>query len=293
MFGRKQSSFTLESRLAAHDLDRAPTEVSPDVGPTEVSPPPERRATPRPDPSAYFPPEQDQTATGDEGALLKLGGAQSVGAAAPDPALDSAPDPATSAAPKRRSGRAKTRLLGIDHAQSDAQVEDVLAGQVRQQASAPLTYHAVGWLVVMGGPGRGHSMPLRNGVSQLGRGDDQSVQLNFGDTSISRTNHASIAFDEEKRCFFIGHGGKANLVRLNGAPVLSTERLAHGDEIRIGETVLTLVAFCGEAFTWADHVEAEVELSGEDLSGTVGTPEATAEGDADKGATDTGPEGRA
>ena len=87
-------------------------------------------------------------------------------------------------------------------------------------------------------------------MSQIGRGDDQMVQLDFGDMGISRTNHAAIAFDDEAQQFLLGHGGKANIVRLNGRPVLSTEPLKHGDTIRIGETTLRFVAFCGEEFVW-------------------------------------------
>ena len=40
--------------------------------------------------------------------------------------------------------------------------------------------------------------------------------------------------------FFLGHGGKANLVRLNDKPVLSTEEVSSSDLIRIGETSLIL-----------------------------------------------------
>ena len=50
--------------------------------------------------------------------------------------------------------------------------------------------------------------------------------------------------------FFLGHGGKSNLVRLNGRPVLSTEELSHGDAIRIGETTLKFIALCGDDFNW-------------------------------------------
>ena len=108
-----------------------------------------------------------------------------------------------------------------------------------------------GWMVVLDGPGKGASFPLLAGISQIGRDEDQAVQLDFGDTSISRSNHAAIAFDDEERAFFIGHGGKSNLVRLNGKPLLSTERLKNGDIIRIGETTLRLVALCDETFSWS------------------------------------------
>ncbi len=151
----------------------------------------------------------------------------------------------------RRGGRVKTRLLGIDHSNGDS----VDFEQQSQAASArPISARfPVGWLVVVDGPGRGASFALTGAVSQIGRGEDQAVQLDFGDSTISRVNHAAVAFDEETRDFFIGHGGKSNLVRINGKPLLSTEALKHGDQIVIGETTLRLVALCGEAFCWAER----------------------------------------
>ena len=151
-------------------------------------------------------------------------------------------------APMRRAGRVKTRLLGFEH--SSGQTQDVFE-KARESAPASATEFPVGWLVVVGGPGRGASIALGPGVSQIGRDEDQAIQLDFGDTSISRRNHAALAYDEADRAFFIGHGGKSNIVRLNGKPLLSTESLKNGDEIRIGETTLRLVALCGEHFSWA------------------------------------------
>ncbi len=260
MFGRKQPAFTFGNRQSDADMAVPPPdpvtqpraggpeyidlpfdEVAPSSRPAVEPEAPARSVTQRPDPSALFPKEgaAEPEVASVTSPLLKLGAEETVAQGSQRPTQ-----------PKRRGGRAKTRLLGIDH--GEGKVEDVLAKQEPQAASAPLTYQAVGWLVVIEGPGRGHSMPLRSGVSQLGRGDDQSIQIDFGDTSISRDNHASIAFDEERRAFFIGHGGKANLVRLNEAPVLTTEPLVHGDRIRLGETTLQLVAFCGPDFVWSE-----------------------------------------
>ena len=104
---------------------------------------------------------------------------------------------------------------------------------------------------MINGPGRGASFPLHSGVSQIGRGDDQAIRLDFGDTSISRSNHAAIAYDEEQDSFYLGHGGKANMVRLNDRPVLSTEDVRNGALIRIGETTLRFVAFCDGTFNWS------------------------------------------
>lgn len=168
------------------------------------------------------------------------------------------PEVAPVEAPKdkpRRSGRVKTRLIGFDKSNGDmVDIADFDKKEEKPAAKGPL--FPVGWLVIISGPGRGETFNLSSGVSQIGREEGQAIQLDFGDNSISRSNHASVAFDDEQQSFYIGHGGKSNLVRLNGKPLLSTEALKNGDEIRIGETTLRLVALCGEDFNWADKPES-------------------------------------
>ncbi|MDX5351298.1 MAG: FHA domain-containing protein, partial [Paracoccaceae bacterium] len=141
----------------------------------------------------------------------------------------------------RRSSRTKTRVLGFEP--QLASVEplldqgrmDVLTDLGEPGAKATMVMHPTGWLVITAGPGRGAAFPLSQGVSQIGRGSDQTVALDFGDMAISRQNHAAIAYDPATHLFHIGHGGKSNLVRLNGKPLLSTEVLGDGDVIQIGE----------------------------------------------------------
>ncbi len=155
----------------------------------------------------------------------------------------------------RKPGRVKTRLLGF---QANEEAQDIFETAQKkaaekaagEPAGAIATQFPVGWIVVIEGPGRGACFTMYNGVSNIGRGEDQAVRLDFGDTSISRNNHAAVAYDDEQGQFFLGHGGKSNLVRLNGSPVLSTETMTSGDEIRIGETALKFVSLCGEDFTW-------------------------------------------
>ena len=156
------------------------------------------------------------------------------------------PAPAAGRA-SRRAGRVKTRLLGFNGAQS-RNADPFAASAETQEASH--TQFPVGWLVVIKGPGRGSAFTLFDGVAQIGRGAEQTIRLDFGDNSISRENHAAIAYDAEQRTFYLGHGGKANLVRLNDRPVLSTESLQSDDLIRIGETTLRFVALCGAEFDW-------------------------------------------
>ena len=150
-------------------------------------------------------------------------------------------------------GRARTRLLGFqsrDFAGRDPFAR--AAGAAREGPPFP-----VGWLVVTGGPGRGASFALTAGVATLGRGADQTVCLDFGDTAISRSAHASIAYDPECNRFFLGAGAKSNLVRLNDRPVLATEELEDCDAIRIGETTLRFAALCGPRFSWTGQAAEE------------------------------------
>ena len=157
----------------------------------------------------------------------------------------------------RRAGRVKTRLLGFDPTQG--LTNDPIEA-VRQAAPAQQDRFPAGWIVVVRGPGRGAFFPIFNGVSQIGRGDDQAIKLDYGDSSISRSNHAAIAYDDEQNGFFLGHGGKTNIIRLNDRPVVSTEQLHHHDKIRIGETTLLFVALCGTSFQWGPDTDGSQDF---------------------------------
>ncbi|MDO6588392.1 FHA domain-containing protein [Salipiger sp. 1_MG-2023] len=142
--------------------------------------------------------------------------------------------------------RARTRLLGF-HGDG---APDVFADQPTAAPSAAPCF-PIGWLIVTDGPGRGACFTLTAGLSSVGRDADQTVSLDFGDDAISRAGHLSIAHDEEDGRSWVGHGGKANIVRLNERPLLSTEELHGGDILRIGKTVLRYVALCDDSFSWA------------------------------------------
>ena len=187
-----------------------------------------------------------------------------------DGEVDTAPTPRREAVPesgpRKRPTRTKTRVLGFEpqHAAvvplfDEGRMED--EGQPGSKAN--MVMFPTGWLVVVQGPGRGAAFALTQGVSQIGRGVDQTVALDFGDMAISRQNHAAIAYDASTHRFHIGHGGKSNLVRLNGKPLLSTEELGDGDEIQIGETTLLLKVLCTPAFNWT---AAEAGGDGNDMA---------------------------
>ncbi|MBF9035448.1 FHA domain-containing protein [Rhodobacterales bacterium HKCCE2091] len=150
--------------------------------------------------------------------------------------------------------RAKTRILGF-HSQEIA--TDPFAAAEPAEPGHVHGWFPAGWIVVVEGPGRGASFTVSTSVSTIGRGEDQAICLDFGDQSISRQHHAAVAYDSEQNKFFIGHGGKSNVVRLNGTPVLATEELSNGDLIRIGKTTLRFIAFCGGDFAWGEPGDEE------------------------------------
>ncbi len=185
---------------------------------------------------------------------------------------DEVPKPAApvneAEATPRRPTRTKTRVLGFE-AQPTAVVplfEGHEGSPIPVVAATPgkgYVMFPAGWLVVKDGPGKGASFALSQGVSQIGRSTDQTVALDFGDMAISRQNHAAIAYDPVSHQFHVGHGGKSNLVRLNGRPLLSTEPAGDGDQIQIGETTLVLKVLCTPAFNWSTY---EAEGDGHDMA---------------------------
>ena len=149
--------------------------------------------------------------------------------------------------------RVKTRLLGFHSASTENDAFEAEA----QEATAAIPFFPLGWLVLIDGPGRGASYTITPGLSTIGRDCEQTIALDFGDASISRERHASVAYDEQDNCVYVGHGGKANIVRLNDKPLLSTEELKDGDLIKLGKTTLLYVAFCKDGFSWSQVTDED------------------------------------
>lgn len=96
----------------------------------------------------------------------------------------------------------------------------------------------VGLLTVMDGAGQGETRPVYSGTNQIGRSTDNRIPLDFGDTTISRIQHAVIAYEASSRAFRIFDGGKANPVHVNGEKLANDRALANGDTIKVGMTTL-------------------------------------------------------
>ena len=173
-------------------------------------------------------------------------------------------EPVAEQMPRRRPNRAKTRMLGFEPQETSVvslfDEGRKAEGETDQQS---VVMFPTGWLVVTKGPGRGVTFPLKQGMSVIGRGADQAISLDFGDMAVSRNNHAAIAYDPTLHQFHVGHGGKSNLVRLNGRPLLTSEEILDGDEIQIGETTLLLKVLCTPEFNWS---KSRTEGDGHDMA---------------------------
>nr|MCU0826741.1 hypothetical protein [Tabrizicola sp.] len=116
----------------------------------------------------------------------------------PTPLPEPTPSSEAIASPRRKSSRTKTRVLGFEP-QPAAVVPLFDEGRMDEEGEpgdkASFVMFPTGWLVIKEGPGRGAAFPLARGVSQIGRGLDQTVALDFGDMAISRQNHAAVAYD--------------------------------------------------------------------------------------------------
>lgn len=108
----------------------------------------------------------------------------------------------------------------------------------------------VGWLVIVSGGGKGSSIPIIVGVNSIGRGNSNSIVLNFGDNGISSHNHCCIIYDPKTHDYFLKHENGKNLSYLNDKAVLTPEKLASYNKIQLSDTNLLFIALCGEAFQW-------------------------------------------
>ncbi len=163
-------------------------------------------------------------------------------------------------APTQRMGESRsnvgeeerTRLVG-----GRRRREDEERRQERAEEDRGMDDPVVGWLVVVGGPGKGRAVQLGYGSNSVGRGETDRIKLDFGDDQISRNSHAVVTYDPRGRKFYVQHGGGTNLTYLADQPVLAPTELPALTHIGIGNTILRFVPLCGAEFDWQDTEGSE------------------------------------
>ena len=113
----------------------------------------------------------------------------------------------------------------------------------------------VGWLVCIEGPDKGKDFSLHGAKTSIGRKKDSSIRL--ADPKISRDGYpALIVYDDRKTHKFYlasGDASSRNNVELGGNMLLGQCVINPYDEIRIEDTVLVFVPFCGDDFNWSEN----------------------------------------
>ena len=125
---------------------------------------------------------------------------------------------------------------------AEAREENKAAEEVR-----PVT----GWLVCVEGASRGKDYAIHAEYNYIGRSTSMDICIQ-GDPTISRENHAIIAYDVLERAFYFAPSGGGSIVRVNGKAVLSNVELQAYDRLTIGKSEFLFVPFCGEKFEWTE-----------------------------------------
>lgn len=107
----------------------------------------------------------------------------------------------------------------------------------------------VGWLVCIEGSTKGTDYRIHSQNNYIGRSAKMDISIPE-DSHISAENSAIIAYDNEDRVFYFGPCSGRNIVRVNGKPALSVEKIEAYDVLTIGTTKLLFVPLCGDRFDW-------------------------------------------
>jgi len=120
--------------------------------------------------------------------------------------------------------------------------------QNEQLSSEPILLS--GWLAIISEAGKGTSYTLTFGMNTIGRGEENHISIQNGDSSISREKHALIIYDYANNLFFIKHGDGQFLSYVNGEVLLDTRQLKANDRIKVGSTELIFIPLCSDEFKW-------------------------------------------
>jgi hypothetical protein len=146
----------------------------------------------------------------------------------------------------------KTVLIRPGKSGGDKTSFHPMAPAAAASSSSEESEPVVGWLVVLKGPGRGKAVALGYGWNTIGRDASQRARLDFGDSQISRLNHAKLLYDPKSRKFTLTLGESPNPTYIRDEVVLGPTKLENGDKIQLGDTTVLFHSLCGENFDWQD-----------------------------------------
>lgn len=113
----------------------------------------------------------------------------------------------------------------------------------------------VGWLVCIEGPDKGKDFRIWAKNNTIGRSEKMDICIK-GDTTISRENHARIAYDDKHNNFHLIPAESTNNIYLNDEPIYIPTKLEAYDLLEFGDSKFLFVPFCNEKFTWRSGVKS-------------------------------------
>ncbi|MBQ3417009.1 MAG: FHA domain-containing protein [Ruminococcus sp.] len=116
----------------------------------------------------------------------------------------------------------------------------------------------VGWLVCIEGPEKGKDYRLWARINNIGRGDNNDVVIKK-DNTISKENHARLAYDHKHNNFQFIPGDSTNNIYINDEPVYTPVKLSAYDIIELGTSKVVFVPLCCDKFSWDFGVKADAE----------------------------------
>lgn len=107
----------------------------------------------------------------------------------------------------------------------------------------------VGWLVCIEGPEKGKDYHLWARINTIGRSDKMDVCIR-NDITISKENHARLAYDPKHNNYKLIPADSTNNIYLNEEPVYTPMQIEAYDIIELGTCKLVFVPLCSERFEW-------------------------------------------
>lgn len=112
----------------------------------------------------------------------------------------------------------------------------------------------VGWLVCIDGADKGKDYRLYAKNNTIGRSEKMDVHIK-NDPTISRENHARLAYDQKHNNFHLIPADAVNNIYLNDEPLYASAVIHAYDLIEFGDTKVVFVPFCTDHFTWQNGLK--------------------------------------
>ena len=190
--------------------------------------------------------------TGDSGRTVAPGGFRNAAPSPPDagqtvaPAgYGTAPQPARQPVPQRAFVEEIGKTVAPESFRKAQEQENKTVAVFQKKMHLD---PVVGWLVCIEGPEKGRDFRLWSKINTIGRGDNMDVVLK--DTTISKENHARLAYDPKHNDFRIIPGNSVNNIYLNDEPIYVPCVIKAYDILEMGDSKLIFVPFCCDRFQW-------------------------------------------